>query len=746
MSRHGTCGRHRRPTATPPRRPTRPPRLPGPRRSVLLLVVAALVGSLGVVAVPPTAGATVDLPQTYVDFSYDTAVKRPSENKPQSKLWWADGSWWGLLVSQSDDRVHIFELRGDHTWRDTGVLVDSRLNSTGDALWDAGSSTLTVASRLATSNLQVNQFRYDSATRSWTAAAGFPEVINSGGGSESATIDRDTTGRFWVTYTRASRVWVAHSDPAGHNWTAGFLPNVPDVAIKSDDISALIAYDGQIGLMWSDQASDAFRFARHQDGAPDNAWVVEDALSGPDLADDHINLKGLVGDPQGRLFAAIKTSQDTYGPSATLVGVLVRTPRADGTGSWHLAPAGTVADDHTRPIIMIDSTNQELYFFATAPVSGGDIYYKKAPLSNISFGPGRGQKFIDAQPVVNNASGAKEPVTAETGLVVLAVAEGRKLYVHGEMELAGGTPAPPDEEDPTAPTGLEATATTARVDLTWTASTDNVDVTHYQVFRDGNSVGTPSTASFSDTGVTAGATYSYTVQAFDAAGNSSPPSEALVVTVPDEPPPGTGEGITLRSTATAANSSATTVTVPAPTTTAGDVLIATVDYRGQSAVTTPAGWTLLRFDTNGTAMRKGTYLRTATTAEPAQWTWTFGAKPAAVASILAYSGVATSGPVESVDGTVTTKSTAITAPSVTTTSAGDMVVGLFGVARAAAITPPPQMTERTQVASPAGVTYPMTAETADVLEASPVTTPAFLATASVSGPNIGHTVVLRAQP
>jgi len=241
-------------------------------------------------------------------------------------------------------------------------------------------------------------------------------------------------------------VWVAHSlDSTGTTWTQGFQPPGVDTVIKSDDLAALIAFGTSIGVLWSDQESGLFRFAMHDDTDADDVWRSEVASSGSGSADDHINLKQLVGDSQGRIFAAIKTSKgdlSTDPPDATLVGVLTRTPQPDGTGTWSLASAGIVADDHTRPIIMIDKTNQELYFFATAPVAGGDIFYKKAPLSNIRFSPGRGSPFVDAAPLVNNASGAKHPVTAESGLVILAVAEGRKQYVHAEMELAGGTTAP----------------------------------------------------------------------------------------------------------------------------------------------------------------------------------------------------------------------------------------------------------------------------------------------------------------
>lgn len=103
-------------------------------------------------------------------------------------------------------------------------------------------------------------------------------------------------------------------------------------------------------------------------------------------------------------------------------------------------------------------------------------------------------------------------------------------------------PAEPDFSDVTAPAvvaGLAATTsanslTQSSVRLTWTASTDNVGVAGYDVFRDGNKVGTTVTTAFTDPAVTSAVTYAYTVVAFDAAGNRAPASAALSVT-PNQP-------------------------------------------------------------------------------------------------------------------------------------------------------------------------------------------------------------------
>ena len=79
---------------------------------------------------------------------------------------------------------------------------------------------------------------------------------------------------------------------------------------------------------------------------------------------------------------------------------------------------------------------------------------------------------------------------------------------------------------------LTATATSSsQVNLTWTASTDNVGVTGYRVFRNGMQKATTSATSYIDTGLTASTTYTYAVSAYDAAMNSAQSSSVGVITL-----------------------------------------------------------------------------------------------------------------------------------------------------------------------------------------------------------------------
>lgn len=79
-----------------------------------------------------------------------------------------------------------------------------------------------------------------------------------------------------------------------------------------------------------------------------------------------------------------------------------------------------------------------------------------------------------------------------------------------------------DTTAPSTPTNLATTGnTTTSVALTWSASTDNVGVTGYAVSANGAPQGTTTATSFAVSGLTCGTTYTFGVQAFDAAGNHS---------------------------------------------------------------------------------------------------------------------------------------------------------------------------------------------------------------------------------
>jgi chitodextrinase len=110
------------------------------------------------------------------------------------------------------------------------------------------------------------------------------------------------------------------------------------------------------------------------------------------------------------------------------------------------------------------------------------------------------------------------------------------------------TPPALDTIPPSVPTGLTATAvSSAQINLSWAASTDNVGVTGYRVYRAGTLLATLGAVStYQNTGLAASTSYSYTVQAVDAAGNASAQSNAASATTqgaPDTVAPTTPTGL-----------------------------------------------------------------------------------------------------------------------------------------------------------------------------------------------------------
>ncbi|MEI9813413.1 MAG: Ig-like domain-containing protein [Acidobacteriota bacterium] len=93
-----------------------------------------------------------------------------------------------------------------------------------------------------------------------------------------------------------------------------------------------------------------------------------------------------------------------------------------------------------------------------------------------------------------------------------------------------------DTTAPSVPTGLAASAASpSQVNLTWTAATDNVAVAGYRVYKSGNQVGTSVSTSYSDSTCGASTTCSYTVAAYDIAGNVSGQSTSASATTPSVP-------------------------------------------------------------------------------------------------------------------------------------------------------------------------------------------------------------------
>jgi hypothetical protein len=130
--------------------------------------------------------------------------------------------------------------------------------------------------------------------------------------------------------------------------------------------------------------------------------------------------------------------------------------------------------------------------------------------------------------ILNVAIGGEFPAKLGGGPTA-ATASGVPMLV--DYVAVYSSPGSADTQPPTVPGNLRATGTSSNsVSLAWDASTDNVGVTGYDVYRDGVLATSVSGTAATVTGLAASTTYQFTVRARDAAGNTSGPSNQVTAT------------------------------------------------------------------------------------------------------------------------------------------------------------------------------------------------------------------------
>lgn len=368
------------------------------RRAVALLA--------GACATTPMSAQTLSRPVLAVDTPAAT------KDKPQSKLWFAGGTWWAWLPVKGGSAIWRRTKSG---WERQHHL-DARLRGLpGQAdVWadaDRVRAVLVEPSRLATVALRWNALEKnyrvdDSAVFSTTGAD-----------METATIDRDSTGRWCVAYNSERRMWARLSLTSdGKSWTAPI--EVTTSPASNDDICAVVALPGSIGVVWSDQANDAVFLRRHSNQAEPSRWEdIEVVEQGGKTADDHIHIAS-AGD--GRLFVATKNSVDRTGAPQQVL----RVRSADGKWTNHPYARLTTTAAPTRPIAQLSHDGRRLYLVHTTGLPGRRpphslIVAQVTPTDRIQV-EGPAATILDAAAPVNNVTGSKARLPKERPWIVLA--------------------------------------------------------------------------------------------------------------------------------------------------------------------------------------------------------------------------------------------------------------------------------------------------------------------------------------
>jgi hypothetical protein len=396
-------------------------------RRLLLPVAVATLALLAAACgpVPPPAGEFTG--PTY------TGAGSPTGFKAESKLWYHSGSWWAVMFDPTSTDYHVFKHdKTSQAWTKTATSLDDRPSTNSDVLFDGTKlyvlSHVYAETALPDATTQTRLYRLSFVDGAWTLDTGFPKTVDRGR-AEVITLAKDSTGRLWATWVEAAAVKYTTSADDGLTWEPhATLPGPAATQLTTDDISAVVSFNGQVGILWSAQLPDtlgatALYFATHVDGEATDAWTTETVLSGPRVADDHLSL---VATADGTVRAVAKTSAAA---GEVEVNLVTRTP----AGVWTAAAVWRRADGITRPVLVIESTNGRALVYGTSPEGGGDIYRKVASLAAPVFPVGKGDKVIDDEAlgsVVNDPSATKQVVTTDTDLVVLASDNADRTYWH----------------------------------------------------------------------------------------------------------------------------------------------------------------------------------------------------------------------------------------------------------------------------------------------------------------------------
>ncbi|MFW6096916.1 MAG: hypothetical protein ACOC9Z_02515 [Chloroflexota bacterium] len=438
-----------------------------PMLAFLMIIVTAALW--GVTYADGNPGVPYTLNHGYLGFTYgETVTADHTATQPQSKLWWHDGYWWATLWHEGQEEYRIYRLNwGTQVWQDTGVALDDRPEARTDVLMDSSTGKLYIASHFKQNNpssvngpenwARLYRFTYDEDSGSFVPDPGSPFSGDNGiniDKTNSVVIDKDSSGRLWATYVSRPQdtqsdyqVYFNFSDDDGETWEGPF--SLYDIGfneafVEVDDLSSVISYDGNLALVWTNQADTNLYFAERVSGMPvdsTDGWDVE-AISIPEGIDAHINVKA---NSAGQIFIAVKTKGDNNG-SGPLIGLVTRD--TDGSTAFHEYSAAEHND--TRPIMVVDEANNQVYVFVTGKPEGSKICYKTAAitpnLGNMSFAPGDcGTEFIEDEAGTydnfDSATTSKHNVDATTGLVVLANDDHNgRVYGHNVITIVDDDP------------------------------------------------------------------------------------------------------------------------------------------------------------------------------------------------------------------------------------------------------------------------------------------------------------------
>jgi hypothetical protein len=296
-----------------------------------------------------------------------------TKGKEQAKVFSYAGRHWAIISSTGG--TYLWRLDGT-SW--TNKLRVSTRNARADCIVDGN---LVHIFLFLGPRSELMSLEYQAATETYQPWQGRTEKVDLAleEGVETGTIAQDGAGRMWLATDAVTDIVVRYSDAPYTSWSA---PITLGSGVDPDDVCAIIAMPGKIGVLWGNQNTKRFCFRTHPDGQAPDTWSADEVPAsqsaleqGKGMADDHLNIK-VASD--GTLYCAVKTGYDEAGyPEISLA---VRRP----DGSWDNLYG--VSENGTAPIVVLNEAIGKIRVIYTSATYGGTILYKESATANISFG------------------------------------------------------------------------------------------------------------------------------------------------------------------------------------------------------------------------------------------------------------------------------------------------------------------------------------------------------------------------
>jgi len=346
----------------------------------------------------------------------DSEFYKPNQNR----VFYHDGAWWAAAPDGVTGEWYLWKRQGS-SWVKANLISTNLGSSRPDFYIDSATNKLYILiASTSSTGTKFQRWTYNPDDGTWATDPGFPAALASFNyqGENPSVVTRAKNGELWVFVPRAGVLYARRSADGGQTWTSDITVKTLGIQLALCD-AVTFSSNGQnyvgVGYAEDTDALGRFGFLIHKDGDPDHLWTDETSqiiVPASTKSDDHIAMAVSAGN---EVFMAVKTKPDlSKSPGINLY-------KRAANGGWSSFPVFTGSAE-TRPAVVIDETNNEVYVLTTLLGPPRFGHYKKCAIGNeASLAGGEIKNFFqNASDNFYNISVPPHRVTSCTGLIVSA--------------------------------------------------------------------------------------------------------------------------------------------------------------------------------------------------------------------------------------------------------------------------------------------------------------------------------------